>query len=109
MVEYILNLDDVFQSLSDGTRRDILSRVYKCDHTISELAVHYKMSFAAAAKHIAVLEKARLVFKRKVGKKQIVSANPKAIEFATVHLEKYEMLWRDRFDRLDNLLTTKEE
>lgn len=108
MVEYTLNLDDVFKSLSDATRRDMLRRVYKHDQSISELAIHYKMSFAAAAKHITVLEKAKLVLKRKAGKKQIVSANPKAIAFASEHLEKYEMLWRQRFDRLDNFLKEKE-
>jgi DNA-binding transcriptional ArsR family regulator len=103
MVEYS-NLDMIFNSLADSTRRDILKRVSKRELTISELASPYTMSFAAIAKHVAVLESAKLVKKEKKGREQVVSASPRAIKAAKAQLEKYEEMWNDRFDALDTLL-----
>ena len=97
-----LNL--VFKSLADPTRRDILARVHERQQTISELAAKYKMSFAAIAKHINVLEKAKLVSKRKNGKEQIVTINGKSFAEADEYLQQYATLWSDRFDRLEEML-----
>lgn len=104
MVEYRLELDQVFMSLADATRRDILARVLQLPQSIQELALAYSMSFAAVAKHISILESAGLVQKTKQGRKRIISANPETIAAATRELQRFEALWNDRFDRLDQLL-----
>ncbi len=104
MVEYSINLDTVFYSLADATRRDILKRVSREKLSISNLAKPYKMSFAAIAKHVHVLETAHLITKEKVGKEQIVSASPQAITAAAAHLQNYEELWNSRFEMLEELL-----
>src|SRR5688572_12852135 len=57
--------DQLFGALADATRRDILARVMNADASVSELAARYEMSFAAVQKHVAVLERAQLVIKRK--------------------------------------------
>jgi len=98
------SLNIVFRSLADPTRRDILSRLVDGQQTISELAERYSMSFAAIAKHINVLEKAKLVSKRKNGKEQIITINGKTFGEADEYLQQYAMLWSDRFDRLEHLL-----
>lgn len=107
MVEQSINLDSVFQALADATRRDILSRVAKTELSISKLAEPYKISFAAIAKHVAVLEHAKLITKHREGKQQIVSAVPKTMAAAATHLEKYEKMWNARFDALEKLLSKK--
>ena len=105
MVEYTINLDSVFSSLADATRRDILNRVSRQSWSVGELAELYRnISFAAVAKHIAVLEKAQLVIKKRDGRYQIISANPKAINVATRTLQEYKAIWDARFDALDKLL-----
>ena len=76
-------LDQLFGALADATRRDILARVMDADASVSELAAHYDMSFAAVQKHVAVLERARLVTKRKDGRAQRVAGNPDALRRAT--------------------------
>ena len=68
MVEQSIYLDNIFQALADNTRRDILKRVSKKPLSISELAEPYAMSFAAIAKHVAKLEAAKLVIKKREGK-----------------------------------------
>lgn len=104
MVECPLNLDDVFRSLVDPTRRDMLRRVCLEDLAISDLAKHYDLSFAAIAKHLTVLEKAKLITKKRKGKQQIVTASREAIDEASKHLEQYKKLWNERYDQLDILL-----
>jgi DNA-binding transcriptional ArsR family regulator len=100
------DLDQLFGALADATRRDILARVMSADASISELAARYEMSFAAVQKHVAVLERARLVTKRKDGRAQRVAGNPDAVRRANQLLAEFEQQWRMRVGRLEELLTT---
>ena len=97
-------LDRLFGALADATRRDILARVMDRDASVSELASRYKMSFAAVQKHVAVLERAHLVTKRRDGREQRVAGNPDAVRRANRLLEEFEQIWRARVGRLDELL-----
>ncbi|MGE0042922.1 MAG: ArsR/SmtB family transcription factor [Vicinamibacterales bacterium] len=100
------DLDHLFGALADRTRRDILARVMDADWSVSELAARYDMSFAAVQKHVAVLERARLVTKRKDGRARRVAGNPEAIRRANRLLAQFEQLWQQRVARLDELLAT---
>ena len=104
MAESNIALNRIFGALADVTRRDILKRVSKAEHTISELAAPYAMSFAAIAKHISVLEKAGLIVKRQNGKEKVIQIQPQAIKEAAAHLSEYEKVWGARFDALEELL-----
>ena len=107
MVEQGINLDTLFQALADQTRRDILKQVSKAELSISKLAEPYKMSFAAIAKHVSVLEAAKLITKRREGKQQIVAIVPTTMAVATNYLEEYEKIWAARLDVLEALLKVK--
>ena len=63
--------DALFHALSDRTRRDILSRVLAGEQSVTHLAANYEMSFAAVQKHVAVLERAGLLVKRRSGREQL--------------------------------------
>jgi DNA-binding transcriptional ArsR family regulator len=104
MVEYTMNLDLVFHSLADATRRDILERVAKRSLSISQIAKDYNLTFAAVSKHLKVMEKARLISKQRRGKEQIVSAAPATVKDASDYLKRYEAMWNERFDALDKYL-----
>ena len=100
-------LDRVFHALADTTRRDIVTRVMAGETaSISALAARYDMSFAAVQKHVAVLEGAGLVTKEAQGRERIVRGNPERVARARDLLARLEELWRARFDRLDDVLTT---
>ncbi len=104
MVEYTSELDNIFGSLADPTRRDILERVARDEHSVGELVQHYQVSFAAISKHLKVLERAKLIVKRKEGKKQMISVAPYALHSADEYLEQYRQMWQSRFDKLDSLI-----
>ena len=67
--------DALFHALADRTRRDIMRRVLAGEHSVSVLAAKYDMSFAAVQKHVAVLEKAGLITKRRNGREQLASGD----------------------------------
>lgn len=104
MVEYSLQLDTVFHSLSDPIRRDILRRVADCELSVGELVEQYEVSFAAISKHLKVLEQARMIRKRKEGRKHMVALRPEALKQADDYLEQYRRMWHSRYDKLDALL-----
>lgn len=104
MVERNAYLDSLFGSLADPIRRDILSRLVNAQYTISQIAQSYEISFAAVAKHLSVLEKAKLIVKQRKGKEQVVSIAPEALKDASHYLAQYEALWNHRFDALDSIL-----
>ena len=104
MVEYSMQLDTVFGSLADPTRRDILSRLQLGELNVGEIASVYDVSLAAISKHLKILEQASLIRKRRQGKERIVSLEPAAMRQAADYLKQYERLWNERFDRLDEFL-----
>jgi len=102
------SLNQLFRALADGTRRDILVRSLTAMPSVSDLAAHYAMSFAAVQKHVAVLERAGLVDKRPSGREQLVSTNLARLRRASQLLDRFEHLWRQRMAQLDEVLLPEE-
>jgi DNA-binding transcriptional ArsR family regulator len=96
--------DRVFAALADATRRDIVLRAIAGTEGVAELADHYAMSFAAVQKHVAVLERAGLVTKQRVGRRKVVRTNLEGLRVAQRLLDRYERLWRERIDRMTDLI-----
>lgn len=104
MVEHVLELDMIFSSLSDSTRRDILNRVAANELSVGAIAEKYNVSFAAISKHLNVLERAKLITKRREGQKNMVALAPGALKSADDYLEQYRQMWEQKFTKLDALL-----
>jgi DNA-binding transcriptional ArsR family regulator len=101
--------DRVFHALADATRRDIVATVLADELSVSELARRYPMSFAAVQKHVVVLEGAGLVTKQRHGREQRVRGNADTLRAAHRLLDQLEALWRQRVDRIDDLLAEPEK
>jgi DNA-binding transcriptional ArsR family regulator len=101
--------DLIFAALADATRRDIVLRALSGREGVAELAGHYPMSFAAVQKHVAVLERAGLVSKRRVGRRKVVQVEIEALRLARGLLDQYEALWRGRIDRMTDLIASSSE
>jgi DNA-binding transcriptional ArsR family regulator len=107
MVEY--SLDKTFSALSDPTRRDILRRLAGAELSVGEIARFYNLTFAAVSKHLKVLERAKMIIKRRRGKQQMVSLAPQAFADAAEYLEWYRGLWGTRLDSLGQYLNESKE
>ena len=103
------DFDLVFGALADHTRRDLVRRAIDAEEGVVELAGHYPMSFAAVQKHVAVLERAGLVTKERIGRRKVVRTNIEALRAARRLLDQYEALWRGRIDRMAALIAETKE
>ena len=104
------DFDRLFGALADATRRDIVRRAMDGELGVAELAEQYPMSFAAVQKHIAILERAGLVSKQRIGRRKVVRTNVEGVRVAQRLLDRYEQLWSERIDRMTELIAedTKE-
>ena len=103
------DFDRMFGALADPTRRDIVRRAIDGGEGVAELAGHYPMSFAAVQKHVAILERAGLVTKQRIGRRKVVRTNLAGLLAARRLLDQYEELWRGRIDRMTELVATTKE
>src|SRR6266516_6394473 len=104
-VQIAVDHDRIFGALSDATRRDIVRRAIDGEEGVAELAAHYPMSFAAVQKHVAILERAGLVHKHRIGRRRVVRTNLEGLRVARRLLDRYEELWRERVERMDQLIS----
>src|SRR5258707_4762189 len=103
------DFDRVFAALADHTRRDIVRRAISAEEGVLELASHYPMSFAAVQKHVAVLERAGLITKQRIGRRKVVRTNLERLRVVRRLLDQYEELWRGRIDRMTDLISDTKE
>lgn len=108
-LQTVLDHDRIFGALGDATRRDIVRRAIDGEEGVAELAGHYSMSFAAVQKHVAILERAGLVSKQRMGRRKVVRTNVERLRVARRLLDQYEELWRGRIDRMTELVHKPEE
>jgi DNA-binding transcriptional ArsR family regulator len=104
-----VDFDRVFAALADATRRDIVRRAIAGEEGVAELAGHYPMSFAAVQKHVAVLERAGLVGKERIGRRKIVRTQAQGLRVAQRLLSDYEEMWRGRFERMTDMINETKE
>ena len=104
-----LDPDRIFGALADATRRDIVSRAINGREGVAELAEHYPMSFAAVQKHIAVLERAGLVSKQRIGRRKVVRARVEGLHVAQGLIDRYQQLWRERIERMHEIMGDSRE
>jgi DNA-binding transcriptional ArsR family regulator len=101
-------LDGVFRALADPTRRTMLRTLAAGERPIGELAAPFRMSFAAASKHVKVLEGAGLVRRRVQGRRHLCRIQPAALAAADEWLHFYRCLWTEQLNRLDSLLQSED-
>ncbi|WP_370371193.1 ArsR/SmtB family transcription factor [Henriciella pelagia] len=97
-------MDEVFQALSDSTRRQMLRDLAASDRTVSELAAPHPMSLAAASKHIRVLENAGLIRREVEGRTHRCHLEAGPLAAAHDELGFYEQFWTSSLNTLDRLL-----
>ena len=102
------HLDQTLMALADPTRRAILRRLSEGEARVTELARPFTMSLNAISKHIRMLERARLVDRRKAGRDHYLSINPKPLDEAAAWIEVQRVAWNARLDALDALLKAED-
>jgi DNA-binding transcriptional ArsR family regulator len=107
ILKYMLQrstLDQVFDALSDPTRRAIVERLVRGPASVSELAAPFPMSLSAVGQHLQQLEASGLVQSSKIGRVRTVRLIPETLSTAELWFEQHRTRWEQRFDRLGDLL-----
>lgn len=97
---------DVFQAIADPTRRAILGLIAMQAMTPNALAEHFDTSRQAVSKHIKILSESELVKQQQVGREIYYQLNVMKMKEIDKWLEKFRILWEDRFKQLDDVLIT---
>ena len=99
------NTDAIFKILGDPTRRAIFERLSRQgEQTVHALTDFAAVSQPAVSKHLGALKVAGLVRDRRQGRETHYSAEPKGLVPLVDWMAMYGAFWRDRFDRLEDLL-----
>lgn len=102
------DLDLTLIALADPTRRAILQRLSRGEARVTELAQPFAMSLNAVSKHIRMLERARLVRRRRAGREHLLSLDPRPLDAAAEWIAAQRALWNARLDALDELLQAED-
>ncbi len=102
------NLDRTLIALADPTRRAILHRLSKGEARVTELAEPFSISLNSVSKHILMLERARLVRRRRVGREHLLSFNPQPLAAAADWIAAQRSIWTARLDALDAMLQAED-
>lgn len=103
MVQYT-TLDSTLAAIADPTRRRILERLGRGTATIGELAEPFAMTVTGMAKHVRILERARLVETHKIGRTRRCALGPDRLDDVQSWLNQYRTLAEERLDRLGEVL-----
>jgi DNA-binding transcriptional ArsR family regulator len=101
-------LDATLAALADPTRRAILQRLSKGEARVTELARPFTISLNSVSKHIRMLERARLVRRRRAGREHLLSFNAQPLDEAAAWIEAQRAFWNERLDALERELRTSE-
>lgn len=99
-------LSRAFAALADPTRRDLVARLTLGDATVGELAAPYAMSLQAVSKHLAVLESAGLVSRRRDAQRRPVHLEAEVLGELTGWIDRHRHAAEARLSRLDDVLGT---
>ncbi|TCS84958.1 ArsR family transcriptional regulator [Anseongella ginsenosidimutans] len=95
---------DVFQAISDPTRRVIIHKLAQGPLNIARIVEDFGMSRQAIAKHIKVLKECGMVSITQKGREQICEARIDQLDEVVDWVAKSRKLWNQRFEKLDQFL-----
>lgn len=96
---------DIFQALSDPTRRRIVERLAAGELGFGELAEAFPVSRPAVSQHLKALREAGLVRVRAAAQRRIYSLEPRALAEVDAWLEQVRTFWNPRLDELARRLS----
>ncbi|MGE0803011.1 MAG: ArsR/SmtB family transcription factor [Lautropia sp.] len=95
------DLDAIFQSLADPTRRAVVTRLGRGSASITDLAKPFQMALPSFMKHIRQLEGSGLIRTHKHGRVRICTIEENKFVMIEAWLKEQRTLWEARLDRLE--------
>ncbi|MGN6438723.1 MAG: ArsR/SmtB family transcription factor [Agriterribacter sp.] len=97
---------DIFQAIADPTRRAIIALIALQAMTPNAIAEHFDTTRQAVSKHLRILTECELVQPQHLGREIYYSLEIEKMKEIDKWLEQFRKIWVDRFNQLDNVLST---
>jgi len=110
IVEYIGGMarastsSDVFNAIAEARRREILDALTAGEKAVGTIVAALSLSQPQVSKHLRVLSDVGLVKCRAQGRHRLYSLEPARLRPLHDWLSRYEQIWNDRLDRMDDYL-----
>ena len=96
---------DVFQAISDPTRRAILVLLTSQAMTAGAIAENFDAARPTISKHIQILNECDLVEANQQGREIYYELKIEKMKEIDKWLEQFRKIWEKRFDQLDKVLS----
>lgn len=95
---------DVFQAISDPTRRAILMLVASQAMTAGAIAANFDTARPTVSKHLQILTECELLKQKQTGREIHYLINAKKMKEIAEFIEPFRQLWDDRFNKLESVM-----
>ncbi|MFC7879828.1 ArsR/SmtB family transcription factor [Isoptericola sp. NPDC057391] len=99
---------DAFNAVAEPRRRAILDALAQQERGVGELAELLHVAQPVVSKHLKVLREVGLVEVRDDGRRRLYRADARPLQEIHAWVGRYERLWEERFELIDELLDTLE-
>lgn len=103
------NLNKIFKSIADPTRREIFHLLVLASTALSitQISDHFEISRQGVTKHIRMLQNAGLIDMTQKGRERFCMANVQPLKAIHDWVKFYERFWDDRLKNLGDYLDKK--
>ena len=92
---------DVFQAISDPTRREIIKLLSKDTMNLNSIVDRFQISRPAISKHIKILDECGLITIRDEGRERYCSAKLENLKQVSEWVNYFEQFWDNKLDALE--------
>lgn len=97
---------DIFQAIADPTRRAIIALIALQAMTPNAIAENFHITRQAVSKHLRILTECDLVKQEYQGREIYYTLEIEKMKEIDQWLAQYRKIWENRFNQLDNVLST---
>src|SRR5437660_693642 len=95
---------DVFQAISDPTRRAILLLVASQTMTAGAIASNFDTARPTVSKHLQILTECELLEQKQNGREIYYHINPQKMKEVADFIEPFRKMWEQRFNNLETIM-----
>ena len=99
---------DVFQALSDPTRRRIVEALRDGEQQVGDVVEKARVHQSGVSRHLRILSESGFVSMRPDGQRRIYALRPEPFREIEAWLGPYRKLWEERLDRFATALQTRQ-
>jgi DNA-binding transcriptional ArsR family regulator len=95
---------DVFQAISDPTRREIISLIAYQPMNLNAIADKFDISRPAISNHIKILTECGMVVITRQGRERFCEAKLDTLGEVSTWIDQYRQFWVEKLDSLDRYI-----